>query len=118
MPVFKKPDFHTLSKSNEYAAIYTATGDIEGGECSVFENARLAEVNVVFNIFTGVSSSAGKCYRPNSVINWLDKIYGGDLMKAIHMRDGCGQSTIHDVIDRLQWKYSGTVHATEYEIFG
>ena len=80
-------------------------------------DAHLDELNVVLNIFTGVSSSAVECSRTNSVIKWLDKIYGDDYLKAIHMRDGSGRNTNHDMVDRLQLKYSGTVQATEKEIF-
>ena len=35
-------------------------------------------------------------------MKWLDKIYGDNSLKSIQIRDGSGQSTIHEVIGSLQ----------------
>ena len=117
MPVFRKTYFHTLSKSNEDTTIDTAIGDIKGFEWNVLGNAHLAEVNVVFNIVMCFSSSTRKCSQLNSVMEWIDKIYRDSLLKAIYMRNGSLWNRIHEMVDRLQWKYSGTVQATDKEIF-
>ena len=65
MPVFKKTDFHSLSKFNEDVAIYMASGDVEGGECNVLYNDHYSQVNVVSNILQ---------VSPHELENVLDRI--------------------------------------------
>ena len=65
MPVFKKTDFHSLSKSNEDTAIDTTSGDVEGGECNVLDNDHFSQVNVLSNILR---------VSPHELENVLDRI--------------------------------------------